>query len=229
MALKGGGEKIKNRGTDKAEKAYRALKKRIFSGYYMPRQHLVEATLKTDLGVNRMTVRDVLKRLVLEGLVVIQPYKGCKVIDISIEDVYETYQVEAVLEGFAAALASEHITPKEMKDLERYIDESKKLDPIEIEKWERYNRNIHQTINRASRSTKLIDLIKDNVKLTNYWFIVLSSPGQIPRQNKEHDRILAAMKKRDAATARQLMESHIMNAAQEIAERFKLLLPSRKR
>ena len=225
MARKG--KQIKNRlsGIDKTEQAYKILRDRIFSGYYLPRQHLVESTLSKDLGVNRMIVREMLKRLALEGLVVTQPYKGCTVADISTQQAYETYQVEAVLEGFAAFLATDRIGNHELKELERLIDESKRVDTREVEKWEEYNRQIHRAINRACRNSRLINMISDNVKFSNYWFIVLSTPGQIPKKNHEHELILEAIKERNAMKVRQLVENHIMDAAEDISERLQNIFP----
>ena len=63
-------------GIERTEQAYKILKNRIFSGFYLPRQHLVESSLSEDLGVNRMTVREMLKRLTLEGLVVTNPIRA---------------------------------------------------------------------------------------------------------------------------------------------------------
>jgi DNA-binding GntR family transcriptional regulator len=210
---------------DKTKQAYNILKDRIFSGFYLPRQRLVESTLSNDLGVNRMMVRDILKHLAVEGLVLIEAYKGCTVRETSIEDVYQTYQVEAVLEGFAAFLATERINDRELEELEIVIIQSKKLEANEVEKWEKFNKKIHSIINRASRNYRLIRMISDNVKLTNYWFIILSTPGEIPKKNKEHDLILDAMKKKDPVKARLIMENHIMDSAKDISKRFQKIFP----
>jgi len=210
---------------DKTERAYKILKSRIFSGFYLPRQHLVESSLSKDLGVNRMIVRELLKRLALERLVVTQPYKGCSVADVSIQQAYETYQVEAILEGFAAFLATHCIGSHEVKELENLIGESETLNPQQVEKWEEYNRQIHGVINRACRNGRLIHLISDNVKFSNYWFIVLSTPGQIPKKNREHASILKAIKERDAVKVRQLVENHIMEAAEDIRKRLQDMFP----
>jgi len=212
-------------GIERTEQAYKILKNRIFSGFYLPRQHLVESSLSEDLGVNRMTVREMLKRLTLEGLVVTQPYKGCTVAGISIQQAYETYQVEAILEGFAAFLATDCMGSHELKELEHLIDESKGVDPREVEKWEEYNRHIHGVINRGCRNSRLINMISDNVKFSNYWFIVLSTPGQIPKKNQEHELILEAIKERNAPKVRALVENHIMEAAEDIRERLEKMFP----
>jgi DNA-binding GntR family transcriptional regulator len=225
MATKGKQIKKRLSGVDKTEQAYRILKDRIFSGFYLPRQHLVEFTLSKDLGVNRMIVREMLRRLALEGLVVTQPYKGCTVADISIQQAYETYQVEAILEGSAAFLATDRIGSHELGELERLIVESKRLDPREVESWEEYNRQIHGVINRACGNSRLKHMIRDNVKFNNYWFIVLSTPGQIPKKNQEHEAILEAMKERNALRVRELVENHFMDAAEDIRERLEDMFP----
>lgn len=210
---------------DKIKRAHKLLKDRIFSGYYLPRERLIESEISKDFGINRMIVREILKRLTLEGLVVSQPYKGCRVADISVRHAHETYQIEAVLEGFAAFLATNLIGEYELKKLEDLINESKKIDPQEVEKWEEYNRYIHKAIIKSCRNSRLINIIRDNIKFSNYWFIILSTPGQIPKKNLEHELILAGIKERNAEKVRQLVENHIMKAAEDITERVQNLFP----
>ena len=212
-------------GFHKTEQTYGGLKDRIFSGFYLPRQHLVESVLSEDLGINRMTVREMLERLVLEGLIVKQPYKGCRVADISIQNTFEIYQVEAALEGFAAFLAADRISDRECKKLEYLVKESIKLNPKEVENWQRYNQKIHRVINRACGNTHLINIIKNNVIFSKYWFINLSTPGEIPKKNQEHELILKAIKEKNTVNARQLVENHIMKSAESIRSRLLEVFP----
>lgn len=213
---------------DKTRDVYRILKKRIFSGFYWPKQHLVETVLSEDLGVKRTIVREALKHLAIEGLVFTESYKGCKVADISVEQVKEAYQIEAVLEGFAAFLAANRMNAGEVTKLGHLIDESKKVDYEDLEKWALYNRQIHRLINKASRNNRLIDLIGNNIEFHNYWFIVLSAPGEIPKNNQKHKAILDAIKSRNARKARELMEDHILRSADGIVERVRDTFPAIK-
>ena len=213
---------------DKTRETYKIIKKRIFSGFYWPKQRLVELDLSEDLEVKRTVVREALKRLSIEGLVYTESYKGCKVADISVEQVEEAYQVEAVLEGFAAFLAADRMNADEITKLEHLIYESKKVDHEDVEKWAPYNRQIHKLINMASRNNRLIDLIRNNVEFHNYWFIVLSAPGEIPKNNQTHKAILDAIKSRNARKARELMEDHILQSADGIVERVRDTFPAIK-
>lgn len=206
--------------------AYKTVRTRIFSGYYFPRQRLIESALCEDLGINRPVVREILKRLVLEGLVVMEPFKGCSVADVSMQDAYETYQVEAALEGFAAYLAVGRMDKEDIAELEMLIRESNEIDPNEVEEWVEYNRKIHSLVNRSCGNRKLIDFIKKNVQFSNYWFIVLSTSGEIPKRNQEHKTILGAIKAKDANKARRLLETHIMDAADSIRRRLQKTLPN---
>jgi DNA-binding GntR family transcriptional regulator len=207
------------------QQAYKTLRSRIFSGYYFPRQRLVESVLCKDLGVNRTVVRDILKSLALEGLVVMEPFKGCSVVDVSMQDAYETYQIQAALEGLAAHLAASRMDNKDLTELEFLIDESNGIDADEVEQWVTYNRKIHRLINTSCGNRKLIDLIRKNVQFSNYWFVVLSTPGEIPKRNLEHVSILKAIKAKDADKAQRLVEKHIMEAAESIRKRLHKTLP----
>jgi DNA-binding GntR family transcriptional regulator len=209
-----------------ANQAYRTLRSWIFSGYYFPRQRLVESVLCKDLGVNRNVVRDILKNLAAEGLVVTEPFKGCSVADVSMQDAYETYQIQAALEGLAAHLAASHMDKKDVANLRSLIDEANEVDPDDVEQWITYNRRIHRLINTSCGNRKLIDLIRKNVQFSNYWFVVLSTPGEIPKRNQQHLAILRALKAKAARKAQRLVEDHIMEAAESIRGRLDKTLPS---
>ena len=208
------------------ERVYKTLKKRIYSGAYWPEQRLLESALAENLGVNRASIREALKLLSMEGLVEMAPYRGSKVSPVSVQLVCESYQVEAVLEGYAAFLATERMSNDEIRELETLIEESKEIVVSELEKWAQCNVRIHRKINKACGNEKIIKLIKNNVQFTNYWFVVLSRPGEIPKRNEEHTSILEAMKIRNPMKARQLMENHILDSADYAVKRLRDKLPS---
>lgn len=210
---------------DKKQQAYITLRDRIFSGYYYPRQRLIETSLSKELAVNRSVLREILKRLTTESLVVSERYKGSFVADISIDDVHEFYQIEALLEGGAAFLSTSHLKEEEIRRLEKLIDESKRLTSDNAERWGYYNRQIHKLINTACGNSKLIKAIRVNVKFIKYWFIALSTPPEIHKRNEDHELILETIKKRNPDKVRQLMEKHILDEAENMLERLKNKFP----
>lgn len=211
---------------DKTERIHKVLRDRIFSGFYWPRQRLIEGVLSEELGVNRFVVRDVLKRLTAEKIVVSERYRGSFVAEISAEDAFETYQVEAFLEGAAAFLATDRIEEGELKKIADLIDMSKELGSGDLEKWTNCNREIHRKVNTVCGNGKLIDLIADNVKFMKYWFITLSRHANVAKRNREHALILKALQERNATKVRQAVEDHIIEAGMDMRKSLESLLPT---
>ncbi|MCR0983770.1 GntR family transcriptional regulator [Roseomonas populi] len=86
------------------------LREAIVSGHFQPGQRLVEAELCRLLGISRGSVREALRRLEGERLVIITPNRGPSVTELSWEEAAQIYEVRALLEGEAAALAARRAT-----------------------------------------------------------------------------------------------------------------------
>ena len=81
----------------------------ILTGEYGPEERLIEEQLAERLGVSRTPVRQALTMLEAEGLVEIAPNRGATVCSFSTEDVWDIYDLRAVLEGHAARRAAGRI------------------------------------------------------------------------------------------------------------------------
>ncbi len=90
---------------------YEALREKIIKGEFAPGQRLREEILAEDLGVGRTPVREALRRLKGSGLVEIVANRGAQVIDVTDGDLEDTYELRALLEGFAARRAAEQGCP----------------------------------------------------------------------------------------------------------------------
>ncbi|MBU4574916.1 MAG: GntR family transcriptional regulator, partial [Proteobacteria bacterium] len=123
------------------------LRTEIYSGQRLPRERLVEKDLADTYKVNRMVVRQGLSKLESEGLVFIEPYKGASVAEISLEDVYEKYQIIAMLEGYAAGLATEKLGKEEVQNLENNLAEQDAVQLENVANWHRLNIEFHKIIN----------------------------------------------------------------------------------
>jgi len=210
---------------DKAEEVYRTIKERIFSGFYWPRERLVENSLAKELGVQRWLIRATLKRLTDDRLVVSERHKGCFVAEFSAKKVFKTMQAQAFLEGGAALLATEKISDKELGQLESLIEKGRKIKAEDLAKWFKYNSEIHRILNHACGNKRLIDLIKVNESLLQYWFVQLSTQADLDKRNKEHVLILDALKKRDPEKVRQAVEDHVIQGNEDMRRRSKDMLP----
>ncbi|MBW2283953.1 MAG: GntR family transcriptional regulator [Deltaproteobacteria bacterium] len=156
-----------------------ALRQEIYSGLRLPRERLVEVSLAETFSVSRMVIRQVLNMLKAEGLVGIEPYKGASVASISIDRIFQNYQVD-----------------------------------------------FHRIINLRCGNDRLIQLIRQHIQFTTYWFLVLSAPGRITQNIKEHEDALKAFEKKDGEKARKFMERHIMGAGEYLTKHLEMSLPA---
>jgi DNA-binding GntR family transcriptional regulator len=90
--------------------AVRMLREAIISGHFEPGEHLIEADLCTRLGVSRPSVREALRSLEAERLVVMMPNRGPMIPVLTLDEAREIYYVRAMLEGEAASLAASRVT-----------------------------------------------------------------------------------------------------------------------
>ena len=207
------------------DKVLRSLRNEIYSGVRLPRERLVENALSEAFSVSRMGVRQVLSQLHDEGLVQIEPYKGATVAAISIDRIYESYQVLSMLEGFASGLATHHFNKKDLDKLRNLVEKQRNLDVDNVKEWESLNRSFHRTINLKCGNERLIELLRQHVQFTTYWFLVLSVPGRIPKNIEEHEAVIDAFFERDSEKARMLMERHIMESGEYLTKHLQKTVP----
>ncbi len=207
------------------DKVTRKLRVDIYSGIRLPRERLVEQDLAKLFNVSRMVIRQALSQLDADSLVTIEPYKGAAVAEISLKRIRESYQIISLLEGYAAYLAAEHLTPKDIKTLKDLIKEQQAVNVSDVQAWQNLNKKFHRVINLKCGNSRLIELIRQNVQFTSYWFIVLSAPGRIPENIKEHIKIAEALEGKDGVEARKVIERHIITAAGYLLEHLRNNLP----
>jgi len=94
--------------------------KQSSTGVLKPGERLMEAKLAEEMGVSRTPVREAIRKLELEGFIVMIPRKGAYVAGISLKDIVDVFEVWAALESLAAGLAAERITAEELEQLYRF-------------------------------------------------------------------------------------------------------------
>jgi DNA-binding GntR family transcriptional regulator len=192
------------------------LRALILTGEYGPDERLIEEQLAERLGVSRTPVRQALTMLEAEGLVEIAPNRGAAVCSFSIEDVWDIYDLRAVLEGHAARRAAGRI---EMPELERLRELTGGMEGLagrfvdheeEIRALVALNQEFHGTIVEASRNRRLERLINRTVEIplmfkAFFWY----TPHERTISNHYHRQILEALKKGDAYRAEIIMREHV--------------------
>jgi DNA-binding GntR family transcriptional regulator len=95
---------------------------RILSGDYEPGSRIIETRVAQELGISQAPVREALRDLEQLGSVVHEPFRGCSVRELSIDDLLEAFPVRAALEGVAARLAADRITDDELAVLAGLVE-----------------------------------------------------------------------------------------------------------
>jgi DNA-binding GntR family transcriptional regulator len=200
----------------------------ILTGEYGPDERLIEEQLAERLGVSRTPVRQALTMLEAEGLVEIAPNRGATVCSFSIEDVWDIYDLRAVLEGHAARRAAGRIGVPELQRLRELAGEMEGLPgrfddhEEEIRTLVALNQEFHGTIVQASRNKRLERLINRTVEIplmfkAFFWY----TPHERTISNHYHRQILESLEKGDADRAEIIMREHVYEGRDFVIEAFK--------
>lgn len=196
------------------ELVFEALREAIISGVLKPGERLMEVQLAEEMGVSRTPVREAIRKLELEKLVIMVPRKGAYVADISKRDVAEVFEIRRALEGLAASLAADRVTEDQLELMERYllmisdaIEKGNLDDTIEIDTL------FHEVLYQAANNAWLEDMINNlREHIQRHRSTSLAHPGRMKQAFIEHRKIVEAIGNRDADLAKKLAEEHILNA-----------------
>lgn len=205
------------------EIVFETLRKAILEGTLKPGERLMEVQLAEDMGVSRTPVREAIRKLELEGLVLMIPRKGAYVSGISSKDIADVFEVRASLEALAAGLAAERITDQELEELNNFMVQVTINAKVgDIEKVVQSDTNFHEQIYHASRNNRLVQIINNlRDQIQRFRSASLSHPGRIKETLQEHKNLLEAISDRDIETARILAQEHIENAESIMMEALK--------
>lgn len=105
------------------DQVYQILKEEICSGVYAPGQWLQEKELAGRLSVSRSPIREALRQLAGDGLVVDIPNKGVFVKEFALRDIDEVFDLRLMMESYAILRSDKNLTPEYKEELLRYVDE----------------------------------------------------------------------------------------------------------
>ncbi|MDD4568620.1 MAG: GntR family transcriptional regulator [Tepidanaerobacteraceae bacterium] len=190
---------------------FSAMREAILNGRLKPGERLMEVQMAEEMGVSRTPVREAIRKLELEGLVVMVPRKGAYVAGLTLKDVADVFEIRGSLEGLAAALAAERITDEEIKNLDRVLkDISSAGEKGDIETIIKKDVEFHQVLFKSSRNERLAQII-NNLKeqIDRFRAQSFNNPARLKSVILEHKRILDAIKQGDTENAEKLAKEHI--------------------
>jgi DNA-binding GntR family transcriptional regulator len=198
-----------------SERAYRRVRDAIVRGQIAAGAKLSERGLAGSLGISPQPVREALRRLEAEGMVVTQPRSGTVVATIGPERLAELGRIRMALEGAAAALAAERMTDADLAALAGVVQEMRAATEAAdrealAELNERFHTLLHAVAGQSfiARSLESLRAYDQQGQLR----ALGSRPNAMPQALREHIGILAALKKRDPELAEARMRQHVLRS-----------------
>jgi DNA-binding GntR family transcriptional regulator len=208
--------------------AYELIRAAIVEQRYAPGQRLIEQRIAEEFGLSRTPVREALRRLEAEGLVVAERNVGARVRPMSPTEIVDLYGLRIRLESYAAELAAERATVAEIESLTEAVAAFGRAaaDTVDIDELSRArrlneaNRVIHDLIVTMARHDRLAAMLGRTVDIPLV-FQAFRRFGhtEVERSDLFHRLILDAIDRRDAVRAGQLMAEHIRHGMQTVLDR----------
>ena len=194
------------------------LKQAIYAGEFKAGDRLNEAALALRMGTSRGPIREAIRILTGTGLVTPVVNRGVFVRKVSIQEMLEIYDLRALVFGFAAERACEHVTDEHRQQFEALLDGMDRAAQAgDSGLYYELNVQFHGMILALSNSARAHQLYDSYVKeLHLYRRQNFNAPGNMRRSNVEHRRIFEAISKGNAAKAKQHAEEHIQAGRQRL-------------
>ena len=204
---------------------YKALKEKIVSEKVLPGTWLVEREISEEFSVSRTPVREILRVLATDGLIILEPTKGYSVRKLNFEELVEIFHARESLEGMTARLAC----PRADDDFLGKIKMIKKqLEEVDIENDPAQGVTIGQSLHdaivtRAGNSilSEFYNKLNNLTLLTRNLTKVSSDIEQSSR--KDHIAIAEAILARDENRSEQAMRNHIKSTCLLLTQRYLML------
>ncbi len=196
------------------------LRQRLVEGQIPPGAKLNERELSESLQVSRTPLREAIKMLAAEGLVELLPNRGAVAASLSAQDVADTFEVIAGLEGQSGALAAQRITPAELAEIQAlHYEMLAAFTRRDLSTYYRLNAQIHTLINAAARNPVLTHTWRTvNARLQALRFRSNFDEAKWARAVDEHERMVALLAARDADGLHRLLVQHLEHKRDAVLE-----------
>lgn len=196
-----------------ADKAYAAIRDRLIMLDIPPMTAIDDSALARSLGFGRTPVREALKRLELDRLVISYPRRGTFATGIEISDLAYISDIRVQLEPLAARRAAESAGSTVLADLKELADAIDRIDVRSLDRDElmRWDLHVHRSIYRAAANPYLEDtLIRYDNLATRIFCLFLDRMTHFDQHVGEHSRLLRMISERRADEAEKLARDHVI-------------------
>jgi len=198
------------------DEAYEHVRHSIRMGLVTPGTRLVPDEIAAAIGMSRMPVREALNRLTAEGLVAMRPNRGAVVRGLSQKEVREVFEMRAVLEGLAAAMAVARVGVDDVEDLQRLLARMQRSS-ADTSNWITVHRQFHErlcAISDAPRLMHQISALHTVVEpLMRLWLDQREASSYV---QDVHEELLRTLQAGDAAAMEAMMRAHVLRTVDGI-------------
>ena len=190
---------------------FNTLRQAILKGELKPGERLMEIALAERLGVSRTPIREAMRKLEQEGLVVMIPRRGAQVANITEKDLNDVLEVRITLENMAIEKACANMTDADIRKLEQAA-EVFQTSTAEGDLVKMAEANFHEVIYEAADNKRLMQVLNNlREQIYRYRVEYLKEDESRNRLVKEHEKITRAIKERDVKAAQELSFEHLEN------------------
>jgi DNA-binding GntR family transcriptional regulator len=199
-----------------------ALRQAILSGRYRPGDHITETVIAQQMGVSHGPVREALRELESEDLLVIEPHRGAFVKSFTATDIREVYQFRSAIETAAVTLAIQRLTEADLAQLEVLIEQMRQASATgDVDGLIELDLEFHRRLCERSGNQRMYEAwlrLASPIRL----FLTMAVPRHLsPRDQAEsHPPIVDALRRHDAAAAIRHMEHGVLEVGEQIAATF---------
>jgi len=199
---------------------FHTLRQAILRGNLKPGERLMEIQLAQKLGVSRTPIREAIRKLELEGLVLTIPRRGAEVAEITEKNMQDVLEVRKSLEALATQLACERMTEADIEELkQKNVEFQVSLATKDVTKIAEADVQFHDVIFTATDNQRLIQLL-NNLREQMYRFRVehLKNEDWHPQLIAEHNEIIKYLETRQKEKAMEIINRHIDNQANVVRD-----------
>lgn len=200
------------------EVVFTTLRQAILKGELRPGERLMEISLANKLGVSRTPIREAIRKLELEGLVIMVPRKGAHVAHITEQELNDVLEVRRGLEEMAIQKACERITKEEMICLEQAAKNFSDLVKSDnLVALAQADVKFHDVIYEATHNRRLVQLLNNlREQMYRYRMEYLKEADARKLLDEEHKEICKAIREKDYQRAHAYICQHIDNQQRSI-------------
>ena len=203
---------------------FNTLRQAILTGDLKPGERLMEIHLADKLGVSRTPIREAIRKLELEGLVIKIPRRGAEVAQITEKSMNDVLEVRQSLDALCVELACDRITEEELENLKRAcVGFELAVKTKDTKKIAQADVALHDIILKATGNDRLISLVNNLAEqMYRYRFEYIKDATQHDMLVEEHRQIYESIVKKDRDAASKAAWTHIENQKKAIIHQIRL-------